>query len=101
MARSTAHSIAGSASLAVAEQGVLRQLHVGEFDVAGASAAEARIVGDRKARRRCRHQKQADPPRWSLMIMQMRGDDDLVGGMAVEHGDLAAGETPALRRLVG
>lgn len=33
-------------------------------------------------------------------VMDMRGDDDLVGSVAVEHRDLAAGKAPALGCLV-
>ena len=84
----------------VAEQSVFRQVHIRQLDVAGPSAAEACIVADRKALRLRRSQEQADPAGRTLMVMDMRGDDDLIGGMAVEHSDLAAGEAPALCRLV-
>src|SRR5437879_4511157 len=75
-------------------------MYVRQFDVAGTTAAKARIVGYREARRRCRDQKQADPPRWSLMIMNLRGDDDLVGGRAGEHGKLLPHRRAEAERII-
>ena len=42
-----------------------------------------------------RDQKQAEPA-----IIDARGNDDLAGGVAVEHRGLVAVEAPAVRRLL-
>ena len=46
-----------------------------------------------------RHQEQAQLARRAVVAGDARRDDDLAGGMAVEHGGLAAVEAPAVRRL--
>ena len=99
IARSTTASIAGRASLPSPSSGIGRKANVFEFDVAGAAAAEPRKIAQGETGRAVRHQEQAELARCAVTIGDTRRNDDLSGGIAVEHRGLAAIEPPAFRRL--
>ena len=47
-----------------------------------------------------RHQEQAELARFAGAVIDAGRDDDLSGGVAVEHGGLVSVEAPAVRRLL-
>ena len=100
IARSTAAFDRGQGVAAVAEQGVGGKAHIAEFEVAGPAAAEPREVARGEAACTSRHQEQAELARLAIALIDARRNDDLSGGVAVEHGGLVAVEAPAVRRLL-
>ena len=48
----------------------------------------------------CRHQEQAEFARRAIVVGDAGRDDDLTGGIAVEHGGLVAVEAPAVGRFL-
>ena len=90
----------GQRVAAVAEQGVRGKLHIPEIEVAGPAAAKPREIARGEAARALRHQEQAELAGRAIAVIDAGRDDDLAGGVAVEHGGLVAIEAPAVRRLL-
>ena len=78
---------------AVAEQGIGSEVHIPEIEVAGPAAAEPREIALDETGRIRRHQEQAEFSGRAIVGGDTRRDDDLSGGVAVEHRGLAAVET--------
>ena len=100
IARSTTRFDRRQGVTAVAEQRVGGKPHIAEIEVAGAAAAEPCEIARGEAACALWHQKQAEPARLAIDRIDAGRNDDLPGGVAVEHGGLVAVEAPAVRRLL-